>query len=80
VPAPFRLVLRVRIVLLAASELGTCEDTARKWGRRYCGPCSSPGVCYLRSASCLREQGPGTSRFPWTGCIIIRVLDIQNGG
>jgi IS605 OrfB family transposase len=43
--APFRLVLRARIVLLAAAgtpnsaiaeRLGTCEDTARKWRRRYC--------------------------------------------
>jgi transposase-like protein len=43
--APFRLVLRARIVLLAAggaansaiaARLGTCQDTARKWRRRYC--------------------------------------------
>ena len=43
--APFRLVLRARIVLLAAdglpnsaiaARLGVCEDTARKWRRRYC--------------------------------------------
>jgi transposase len=43
--APFRLVLRARIVLLAAdglancavaARLGTCDDTARKWRRRYC--------------------------------------------
>jgi transposase len=43
--APFRLVLRARIVLLAAGgtansaiagRLGICEDTARKWRRRYC--------------------------------------------
>jgi transposase len=42
--APFRLVQRARIVLLAASglgnqavagRLGICEDTARKWRRRY---------------------------------------------
>ena len=42
--APFRLVLRSRIVLLAAAgtanrlivdRLGVCEDTARKWRRRY---------------------------------------------
>jgi transposase len=42
--APFRLVLRARIVLLAAAgltdpavaaRLGICEDTARKWRRRY---------------------------------------------
>jgi transposase len=42
--APFRLVLRARIVLLAAAglpnpavaaRLGVCEDTARKWRRRY---------------------------------------------
>ncbi len=43
--APFRLVLRSRIVLLAAADtanrviaerLGLCQDTARKWRRRYC--------------------------------------------
>ena len=43
--APHRAVLRARIVLLAgggagnaeiARRLGTCEDTARKWRRRYC--------------------------------------------
>jgi DNA-binding CsgD family transcriptional regulator len=43
--APIRAVLRARIVLLAAGgaanseiarRLGTCEDTARKWRRRYC--------------------------------------------
>src|ERR1039457_997725 len=43
--APFRLVLRARIVLLAAggtanstiaARLRICEDTARKWRRRYC--------------------------------------------
>jgi len=43
--APFRLVVRARIVLLAAGglancaiaeRLGICEDTARKWRRRYC--------------------------------------------
>jgi transposase len=43
--APFRLVQRARIVLLAASglenravaaRLAICEDTARKWRRRYC--------------------------------------------
>jgi transposase len=44
--APFRLVLRSRIVLLAAAgtanrviaeQRGICEDTARQWRRRYCG-------------------------------------------
>ena len=43
--AEYRLVLRARIVLLAAgglansviaARLGVCEDTARKWRRRYC--------------------------------------------
>ncbi|MDQ2814322.1 MAG: helix-turn-helix domain-containing protein, partial [Actinomycetota bacterium] len=43
--APFRLVQRARIVLMAAdglancaiaARLGTCDDTARKWRRRYC--------------------------------------------
>jgi transposase len=43
--APCRLALRARIVLLAAgglancaiaARLGICEDTARKWRRRYC--------------------------------------------
>ena len=44
--APFRLVVRARVVLLAADgvancaiaeRLGICQDTARKWRRRYCG-------------------------------------------
>jgi len=44
--APFRLVVRARAVLLAADgvancaiaqRLGICQDTARKWRRRYCG-------------------------------------------
>jgi transposase len=44
--APHRMVLRARIVLLAADgagnagaarRLGVCEDTARKWRRRYLG-------------------------------------------
>jgi len=43
--APFRLVVRARVVLLAADgvtncaiaeRLGICQDTARKWRRRYC--------------------------------------------
>ena len=43
--APFRLVVRARVVLQAADglancaiagRLGICEDTARKWRRRYC--------------------------------------------
>jgi transposase-like protein len=43
--APYRMVTRARIVLMAAGgsancviaeRLGTCEDTARKWRRRYC--------------------------------------------
>ena len=43
--APHRLVLRARIVLLAAdglpscviaARLGVCDDTVRKWRRRYC--------------------------------------------
>ncbi len=43
--APYRLVMRARIVLAAADglptsvvagRLGICEDTARKWRRRYC--------------------------------------------
>ena len=43
--APHRMVLRARIVLLAADDvgnseiakrLGTCADTTRKWRRRYC--------------------------------------------
>jgi transposase len=43
--APHRLVMRARIVLLAAdglpncviaARLGVCDDTVRKWRRRYC--------------------------------------------
>ena len=43
--APHRLVMRARIVLLAAdglancviaARLGICDDTVRKWRRRYC--------------------------------------------
>jgi transposase len=43
--APHRLVMRARIVLLAAdglancviaARLGICDDTARKWRRRFC--------------------------------------------
>jgi Homeodomain-like domain/DDE superfamily endonuclease len=43
--APFRLVVRARVVLLAAGgvancaiaeRLGICQDTARKWRHRYC--------------------------------------------
>jgi transposase len=54
--APHRMVLRARIVLLAASgvsnseiarRLGTCADRARKWRRRHCrqgldGPADAP--------------------------------------
>src|ERR1700761_7677722 len=44
--APCRMVLRARIVLMAAGGAANCviaerpgtgEDTARKWRRRYCG-------------------------------------------
>jgi hypothetical protein len=50
--APWRLALRARIVLLAAgglancaiaARLGICEDTARKWRRRYCELPSASG-------------------------------------
>jgi transposase len=43
--APYHLVMRARIVLLAAdglancviaARLGVCDDTARKWRRRFC--------------------------------------------
>lgn len=43
--APHRMVLRARIVLLAAGgagnsevarQMGVCDDTVRKWRRRYC--------------------------------------------
>ncbi len=55
VTAPHRMVLRARIVLLAAggagnSEtarlLGVCDDTARKWRRRYLekGPAGLAGA------------------------------------
>ena len=52
--APFRLVQRARIVLLAAdglpgraiaARLGICEDTVRKWRRRYCRAPGRAGRC-----------------------------------
>ncbi len=63
--APFRLVQRARIVLLAAgglgapaiaAQLGTCEDTARKWRRRYC----EQGLAGLADAP--RPGARGSSR------------------
>ncbi len=89
--APFRLVLRSRIVLLAAAgtanrliaeRLGICEDTARKWRRRYCeqgieglADAPRPGrprvfpapvVAAVKALAC---EMPATSRTPvarWT--------------
>jgi transposase len=72
--APFRLVLRARIVLLAAAglgnravsaRLGVCEDTARKW-RRYC----QDGLAGLADA-----PRPGRPRkFPARGVAEVKAL------
>ena len=89
--APFRLVLRARIILLAAcglanrviaSRLGVCEDTARKWRRRYCeqGPCGladapRPGrprklparvLAEVKALACELPVGSGKPLARWT--------------
>jgi len=73
--APFRLVVRARVVLLAADglancliaeRLGICEDTARKWRRRYC----EQGIDETSSSAGLRtpsRMDPRTSYPPDPG-------------
>ena len=89
--APFRLVMRARVVLLAADglancaiaeRLGICQDTVRKWRRRYCGqgsegladaPC--PGrprvfparaVAEVKALACEMPAASGTPLARWT--------------
>jgi transposase len=89
--APFRLVLRARIVLLAAAgltnpavaaRLGVCEDTARKWRRRYCqqgitglADAPRPGrprkfparvVAEVKALACEPPAGSGKPLARWT--------------
>jgi transposase-like protein len=89
--APFRLVQRARIVLLAAgglenravaARLGTCEDTARKWRRRYCeaglsglADAPRPGrprkfparvVAEVKALACQPPAGGGKPLARWT--------------
>jgi transposase len=89
--APFRLVLRARIVLLAAgglansviaARLGICEDTARKWRRRYCesgmdglADAPRPGrprkypacvVAEVKALACELPAASGTPLARWT--------------
>jgi len=89
--APFRLVLRARIVLLAAGglancaiaeRLGTCQDTARKWRRRYCergisglADAPRPGrprvfparvVAGVKALACETPAASGTPLARWT--------------
>jgi transposase len=89
--APHRMVLRARIVLLAAGgtanreiarRLGMCEDTARKWRRRYCeqgiaGLCDAPRpgrprvfpaavVAEVKALACEMPGADGTPLARWT--------------
>ena len=89
--APFRLVLRSRIVLLAAAgtanrviaeRLGICQDTARKWRRRYCeqgieglSDAPRPGrprvfpaavVAGVKALACEMPAAGGTPLARWT--------------
>ena len=89
--APFRLVQRARIVLLAASRLenrviaerlGICDDTARKWRRRYCqgglaglADAPRPGrprtfaarvVAEVKALACEPPAGSGKPLARWT--------------
>jgi transposase len=89
--APFRLVQRARIVLLAAgrlenrviaARLGICEDTARKWRRRYCqgglaGLADAPrpgrprafparAVAEVKALACEPPAGSGKPLARWT--------------
>ena len=89
--APCRLVLRARIVLMAAdgaansaiaARLGVCEDTARKWRRRYChsgvvglADAPRPGrprkfparvVAEVKALACEPPAGSGKPLARWT--------------
>jgi transposase len=89
--APHRTVLRARIVLLAAggarnseiaAKLGLCEDTARKWRRRYCqkgleglADAPRPGrprvfpsavVAEVKAMACEMPAASGTPLARWT--------------
>jgi hypothetical protein len=89
--APFRLVVRARVVLLAAvglancaiaERLGICEDTARKWRRRYCeqgidglADAPRPGrprvfpatvVAGVKALACEMPAASGTPLARWT--------------
>ena len=89
--APFRLVMRARIVLLAADgaancaiaeRLGICQDTARKWRRRYCehgieglADAPRPGrprvfpatvVAGVKALACEMPASGGTPLARWT--------------
>jgi transposase len=89
--APYQMVMRVRIVLLAAGgaancaiagRLGICEDTARKWRRRYCeqgldglADAPRPGrprkfparvVAEVKALACELPAASGTPLARWT--------------
>jgi len=89
--APYQMVLRARIVLLAAGgtancaiagRLGICEDTARKWRRRYCeqglgglADAPRPGrprtfpapvVAEVKALACELPAASGTPLARWT--------------
>jgi transposase len=89
--APYQMVMRARIVLLAAGgtansaiagRLGICEDTARKWRRRYCeqgldglADAPRPGrprkfparvVAEVKALACELPAASGTPLARWT--------------
>ena len=89
--ARYQMVMRARIVLLAAGgtansaiagRLGICEDTARKWRRRYCeqgldGLADAPrpgrprrfparGVAEVKALACELPAASGTPLARWT--------------
>ena len=89
--APYQMVMRVRIVLLAADgtansaiagRLGLCQDTARKWRRRYCeqgidglADAPRPGrprvfpaavVAGVKALACEMPAASGTPLARWT--------------
>ena len=89
--APYRMVMRARIVLLAAdglancviaARLSICQDTARKWRRRYCdqgigglADAPRPGrprvfparvVAEVKALACEPPAASGTPLARWT--------------